>query len=132
MKASGTSAGLARGDKGPVARYEVHRDREPGSRGIERQPVIEEFNALDRARISALSYALDGPTSSGERFTGTVTVMQVYWIGDRRASTEIVDVIDERVAFRLLNEVRIPRARELTVSLERIQAEVNALAHLGA
>lgn len=123
---------MTRSDKGPVARYEVHRQREPATRGVQRPPVVEEFQALDRARLSALGYALDGPTSSSERFTGTVSVVQVLWSGDRRATSDLIDVIDERVAFRLLNEVRLPRPQELTVSLDSIQSEIDALAQIGA
>lgn len=119
-------------DKGATIRYEVRRECEPGARGIERQPVVEEFGGLDRARLSALGHALDGPTSSADRFTGTVMVAQVFWVGDRRARTEIIDVVDERVAFRLLNEVKLPKPADLSVSMDRIQAEVDALAALGA
>ena len=122
---------MTRSDKIPVAKYEVHREREPGPRGAERSPLVEEFHALDRARLSALGFALDGPTSSGERFTGTVSVVHVLWNGDRRATAEVIDVFDERVAFRLLNEVRLPRPQDLAVSLDRIQSEIDTLARIG-
>lgn len=131
MAASASKATMTRSDRGPVARYGLRRQREPAARGVQRSPVVEEFQALDRAPLSALGYAFDGPTSSGERFTGSVSVIQVLWCGDRRARTDLIDLIDEPIAFRLLNEVRLPRPQDLTVSLDSIQSEIDALAQIG-
>lgn len=111
--------------------HEVHRLREPGPKGIARAPLVEEHGGLDRARLAALGYALDGPTTTGEQFTGTVEVHQVTTLGDRQVKKELVDVIDERVAFRLLNELTLPRAGRLAVPVERLQEEANRLARLG-
>lgn len=111
--------------------YEVQRDREPGDRGIARAPIIEVFSGLDRARIAALGYALDGPTASGDRFTGRVEIHKAFHVGSERLSRTLVDVLDERVAFRLLNELALPRADSMAVPIERQQEEANRLARLG-
>lgn len=107
--------------------YEVHRERASG-RG---PATIEEYPGLDRARLAAFAHALDGPSYSGENFSGTVTINQVFYLGQRRLRTELIDVIDERVAFRVLNELTLPRADQLGVSVERLQEETNRLARLG-
>ena len=116
-----------RAERDTSVRYEVHREREPGQRGAPRPPVVEEFYGLDRARIAALSYALDGSTIAGDRFTGTVRVFQVFSGGGRARAPSLVDVIDERVASRLLNEVRLPRADSLMVPVSSLQSAIDAL-----
>lgn len=93
-----------RKDRDTTVRYEVHRER--GRDGGARPPAVEEFYGLDRARIAALGYALDGPTYAGDLFTGEVRVVQVLYSSGVRCRTELIDVVDERVASRLLNEVR--------------------------
>lgn len=100
-------------------------------RGADRGPFVERYFGLDRARIAALGYALDGPTSSGERFTGEVTVVRITHIGGRPDREEVVDQIDERVAFRLLNELRLPRANQMALAFDVIQSEADKLAALG-
>lgn len=120
-----------RGSKETRSYYEVHRDCEPGKRDVVRLPVIEKFHGLDRARLAALGYALDGPTSTDDRFTGTVRIYRLMAIGETRVKTELVDVLDERVAFRLLNELSFPRADQLAVPVERLQDETNRLARMG-
>lgn len=127
MNALSLAAAGQRKERGVAVRYEVHRERESGKGGSERGPLVEEFYGLDRARIAALGYALDGPTGTGDRFTGTVRVLQSLRHDDSPARLTLVDVIDERVASRLLNEARLPRADQLAVSIERLQAEVDAL-----
>lgn len=111
--------------------YEVRRGLEPGKRGVVRPPLVEEFRGLDRARLAALGYALDGPSTTGQRFTGTISIYRVSSIGGRRINSELVDVIDERVAFRVLNELTLPRAADLSVPVERLQEETNRLERLG-
>ncbi len=129
---SGASAASRNGgEKDHRTYYEVHRDCEPGKKGVERAPVVEEYGEFDRARLAALGYALDGPTSTGERFTGTVTVHRVVALGQRKLQTELVDCIDERLAFRLLNELVLPHASQLMVSMGKLQEETNQLARLG-
>lgn len=104
--------------------YELHRHRvAPGS-----LPVIEEFMGLDRARLAALGYALDGPTSTGQRFSDVISIMEVFYVNVRRLRTTPVDVIDERVAFRLLNKLKLPKAGDLSVSVDRLQLQADALA----
>lgn len=111
--------------------YEVRRAREPGDKGIERSSIVEEFAGLDRARLAALGYALDGPSSKGDRFTGRVEVHQLFLVSGKVVNRSIVDVLDERVAFRMLNELALPRADALSVSVERLQEEANRLTRLG-
>lgn len=107
--------------------YEVQRER-----GAGRGPsATEEYLGLDRARLAAFAHALDGPSYTGENFSGTVTINQVFYLGQRRLTTELIDVIDERVAFRVLNELTLPRADQLGVSVEKLQEETNRLARLG-
>lgn len=104
--------------------YEVHRERAPG-RG---PATIEEYLGLDRARLAAFAHALGGPSYTGENFSGTVTINQVFYLGQRRLTTELIDVIDERVAFRVLNELTLPHANRLSVSIETLQKEVDRFA----
>lgn len=111
--------------------HEVRRLREPGPMGIIRPPLVEDHGGLDRARLAAMAYALDGPTATGDQFTGTVEVHRVVKSGDRTVRTELVDVIDERVAFRVLNELELPRATGMAVPVERLQEEANRLARMG-
>ena len=108
--------------------YEVHRERASG-RG---PAAVEEYSGLDRARLAAFAHALDGPSYTGESFSGTVAIHQVRYLGQRRLRTELIDVIDERVAFRVLNELKLPRANQLHVSVEKLQQETNKLARLGS
>lgn len=115
-----------------VHRYEVRRSREPGLRGAERPPAVEEFLGLDRARLAALGYALDGPTYTGERFTGELSIVRVAYVSGARMTEEEVDRLDERVAFRVLNELRLPRCDEMAVGMDRIHAEAEALRLLDA
>ena len=110
--------------------YEVVRARAPGPKGVERSPVVETFAGLDRARIAALGYALDGPASTGECFTGRVKIHRVDYVGGKSVNKSLVDVLDERVAFRVLNELALPCADALSVSVERLQEEANRLARL--
>jgi hypothetical protein len=111
--------------------HEVRRLKESGPKGVARAPLVEEHGGLDRARLAALGYALDGPTTTGEQFTGTVEVHRLVSLGGRVLMSELVDVIDERVAFRLLNELSLPRADCMAVPVERLQEEANRLTRLG-
>lgn len=123
---SAAASGIRR-DREASVRYQVHRLRESGANGAVRPPIVQEFLGLDRARLAALGYALDGSTAVGDRFTGTVQALQVIYCGGRPARPELIDVIDERVAFRLLTETRLPRADLLAVPLERLQAQIDGL-----
>ncbi|VWX56954.1 hypothetical protein [Sphingorhabdus sp. 109] len=107
--------------------YEVHRERASGRGPAE----VEEYSGLDRARLAAFAHALDGPSYTGESFSGTVEIHRVRYLGRQRLRTELIDVIDERVAFRVLNELTLPRADQLHVSVEKLQQEINKLARLG-
>lgn len=60
-----------------------------------------------------------------------VEVVRVTIVGGRRAVVETVDVLDERVAFRVLNGLRLPRAEQMAVSMEQMQAEADAFARCG-
>lgn len=103
--------------------YELHRHRlTPG-----KAPKVEEYMGLDRARLAAFGYALDGSTSTGEQYTGVVSIMEVFYVNLRRLRDTVIDVIDERVAFRLLNELKLPRADQLSVSVDRLQVQANRL-----
>jgi hypothetical protein len=120
-----------RREKDSVVRYEVHREREDswqGKQTVPRPPIIEKFYGLDRARLAALGHALDGPSQKGG-ITGVVRVYQKLYSagGDRLGRQDLIDVIDERVAFRLLNELRLPRADELAVSRAELQSELDSL-----
>jgi hypothetical protein len=114
-------------ERDTTVRYEVNRMRAPGQNGIPRAPLVEEFYGLDRARIAALAHALDGASAAGDRFTGVVQIAQVFYSAGVRCSSAVIDELDERVASRLLNEVRLPKAGQLTVSVEQLQREVDAL-----
>ena len=127
MMAMQLAATGIRKERDASVRYEVHREREDGANGAARPPIVEEHLGLDRARIAALSDALDGPTPTGDRFTGLVRIVQVFYSSGIRRTSEVVDEVDERVASRLLNEVRWPRACELAVPLDRLQADADAL-----
>lgn len=116
-----------RNDRETTVRYEVHRECEDGRGGLPRPPVVEEFFGLDRARLAALGYALDGPAATGERFSGTVRIYQALCVGTAAGTRTLIDVIDERVAFRLLNETRLPRPGQLALSLEKLQAGIDEL-----
>ena len=89
------------------------------------------FAGLVRAGLVALDYALDGPTSTGGRFTGRVEVHLVLVVSEKRVSTALVDHLDKRVAFRVLNELLLSRADTLSVSVDRLQEEVKRLTRLG-
>lgn len=82
---------------------------------------------MDRARVAALGYALDGPVPVGGRFSGVVRIVQVIYTSGTHCRTELIDVLDERVASRLLNEVRWPHADQLSVPVDRLQSSVDAL-----
>lgn len=113
--------------------HEVHRERPEPKRGV-RPPIVEKFHGLDRARLAALGYALDGAKNAGneeELFTGLVAIYRVMLQGERELSRDLVDVFDERVAFRVLNDLVLPRPGQLSVSVERLQDEVNRMAALG-
>ncbi|WP_373474295.1 hypothetical protein [Sphingorhabdus lacus] len=109
-----------------IIRYEVRREREIGT-----MPAIEQFLGLDRARLAALSYALDGPTYTGQRFTGQLTIHRVTYIQGKICLSELIDVIDERVAFRLLHEMRLPRADKMATTTEQFQRELDAIEYMG-
>ena len=112
-------------------RYEVHRSRFPGKGGAIKAPFVASYLGLDRARLAALGWALEGQSMIDECFTGIVSIYKVGGFNGRRSAAELVDVIDERVAFRVLNELALPRPEDLTVSIERMQVEVDRLKHLG-
>ena len=111
--------------------YEVLRAREFGQKGVERASVVETFAGLDRARLAALGYALDGPISTGDRLTGRVEIHRVFYVAGKRVNKSLVDVLDERVLFRLLNEGDLPHADRMAVPVERLKEEANRLARLG-
>lgn len=67
----------------------------------------------------------------GAYLTGRVEVHRVTRIGDQTVRSELVDDLDERVAFRVLNELSLPRADALSVPVELLQAEANRLSALG-
>lgn len=107
-------------------RYEVRREREI-TRGFAGTPTIEEYLSLDRARLAALGYALNGPTYTGDHFTGRITVHRVISVSGKVCHSELIDVLDERVAFRVLNEIRLPRADKMATSVEQLQREIKCL-----
>lgn len=111
--------------------YEVRRLRERGPKGVEREPGVERFFGLDRARLAALGYALDGSTVEGPLYTGRIEIFRVMALGDTVIRSDLVDVLDERVAFRVLNELSLPHADALSVPVERLQAETDRLERLG-
>lgn len=110
--------------------YEVRRLRKSGSQTVEEHP------ALDRARLAALGYALDGDWAEGlasrTALTGIVEIHRLFYQGGKCLRSTLIDVLDERVAFRVLSEIRLPRAGQLSVSVEKLQKEVDALARIGA
>jgi hypothetical protein len=105
--------------------------RQSAHGGVTRSPYVETFHGLDRARLSAFTHALDGPDGPDKSVTGVVEVYRIHRQGSQVLSEEIVDVIDERVAFRFLNNIELPRADQLSVAVERLQEEVNRLERLG-
>lgn len=111
--------------------YEVRRQRRAAEAGKAREPYVESFYGLDRARLAAFAHALDGPDGPDKSVTGVVEVFRIHLNGDRLIREELVDVIDERVAFRLLNDIELPRPNQLSVAVERLQEEANRLERLG-
>lgn len=111
--------------------FEVQRERSHGSGGASRNPVVEEFGGLDRARLAALANALDGPTYSGNSFTGRILVIGRRFLGNREVESTLIDDLDERVAFRVLNGLRLPRSGDMAVSKKRLQTELDGLAAMG-
>lgn len=111
--------------------YEVRRLRERGAKGAEREPLVEQFPGLDRARLAALGYALDGSTVDSPFYTGRIEIVRVMSVSERVIGRDLVDVLDERVAFRVLNELSLPHADALSVPVEQLQAETDRLARLG-
>lgn len=111
--------------------YQVQRERSAGQGDAIRKPTLEEHACLDRARLSPLNHALDGPTATGNMFTGVVSVMRRTYVGERMVANELVDVIDQRVAFRNLYELELPRASELEVAVQQLRAETDQLARMG-
>lgn len=111
--------------------HEVRRQRRGGESGLPREPYIESFHGLDRARLAAFAHALDGPDGPDKTVTGVVEIYRVRLSGEKVITQDLVDVIDERVAFRLLNDIELPRATNLSVPIERLQEEVNRLKRLG-
>lgn len=108
-------------------RYEVHRLRAAGRAGVQESPSIEEFLGLDRARLVALAFALDGPVHVGHRFTGLIRVYEVFYRARIEVKRSLIDEIDERVAARILTEARFPIADQMAVSVEEFQAELDSL-----
>lgn len=112
-------------------RYEVRRLRQPSHGGVIRYPYIETFHGLDRARLAAFAHALDGPDGPDKTITGLVEICRIHLNGDQVVKEELVDLIDERVAFRFLNDIALPRPAQLSVPVERLQEEVSRLERLG-
>lgn len=111
--------------------YEVRRQRCVAKGGKPRETYVENFLGLDRARLAAFTHALDGADGPDKTVTGIVEIFRVDLVGDRVVKEELIDVIDERVAFRLLNDIELPRPNQLSVAIERLQEEVNRLERLG-
>ena len=107
-------------------RWEIHRIREP-RRGLPQPAVVEVHIGLAHARLTALRFALDGPRYEGDRFSGVVRVFEVLYQSGRELKRTLWDEIDERVASRVLTETRFPSATQLSVTLEELQAEFDAL-----
>lgn len=125
IRSTSAPSGL-RGAPDCRTRYEVHREHQKGTQSGVAGTDREEFLGLDRARIAALSYALDGPIQEG-RYTGKVSIRRLMYIGDRKVNAELVDVFDERVAHRLLNELEFPKADQFQRSIDSLQGDVDAL-----
>lgn len=90
-------------------RYEVRRERKNG-----RALVAESFLGLDRARLSALAHALDGPTESPHFFSGRVQVFKVIRCHSAFGQTFVetcLDDLNEAVASVFLNNDRLGIAR---------------------
>lgn len=83
------------------SRFEVIREKK------QRPAEVEEHLGLDRARVQALGYALDGPRGA---YTGRVRVVQVFYVNCKRGPCRELDVLDERVASIFLYGVDLPRA----------------------
>lgn len=123
-----SAAGVKRSGSERTVRYEVRRERLPGKGGVPVPPHVEEFLGLDRARLAALGYGLDGESgTTGERFTGIVRIFAVHFVrrgqgGGRveRIQEVEVDAIDERVAWYVTNWMTIPRPEQLAVSLDEL------------
>lgn len=115
-----------------AVRHEVHRQRGVTNQANTalKKPLVEHFNGLDRARLAAFGWALDGPTVTGELFTGIVEIYEVAYVSGQVVRRELVDRVDERVAHRLLNELRLPKAEDMAFSLARLEAQVDRLARL--
>lgn len=128
MAAQTTALMDAKKCRDTTVRYEVRRERSAGREGAARPPAVEVFLSLDRARLAALGYALDGvTTSTGDRFTGVVQIVMVVRASAGEVGRRVIDVIDERVAFRLLNDVRLPQAGQLALSVDQLQRKVDAI-----
>ena len=119
------------GQRDRTTHYEVRRLRLDARRGVKRDPYVETFHGLDRARLAALGYALDGPESPDKSSNGTIEIWRIRCYFGEVIGEDLVDVVDERVAFRFLNDIDLPRAEKLTVPIERLQEEVNRLERLG-
>lgn len=92
-----------------LIRYEVRRERR-----YDKPPQVDEHLGLDRARVVALGYALDGPSEAPDFFTGRVEVVKVIRCQSASgfASTSaLMDRLDEAGASVFLNSVELPRAR---------------------
>ncbi len=111
--------------------YEVRRQRRAAEGGMPRKPYVESFYGLDRARLAAFGHALDGPDGPDKSVTGVVEICRIHLNGDQVIREELIDLIDERVAFRFLNDIALPRPNQLSVAVERLQEEVNRLERLG-
>ena len=123
----GSAGFLGQADRKFAVRYEVHRLRAKARPGVARPPIVEQFLGLDRARLSALTHALDGSTHDGDRFNGIVQVFEVFHLADREIKRTLLDVLDERVSFRILNETRLPRADQLSIDVDAFQTELDLL-----
>jgi|GEM_PF-1937497 len=115
-----------------AVRYEVQRQRglTNHAKTSHRAPLVETFYGLDRARLAALGWALDGQTVTGELFSGIVEIFEVAYASSKEVRRQLIDRIDERVAHRLLNELRFPKAEDMSYSLARLEAEVDHIASL--
>jgi hypothetical protein len=108
-------------------RHEVHRERQIGARGVRSPDLVETHLGLDRARLSALTYALDGPSWAGERLNGVVKIFEVCYRNGRECRRTLIDHLDERVAARVLNEIRLPRADQMRIEIDQLQDELDSL-----